>query len=194
MSDHAYHHGNLRSVLLAEAERTLRDDGIDRLSLRELARRAGVSSAAPRRHFPDRQALLDALAGVGFDRLAEEIGAATDRAGDDYPARLRAAAIAYIRFATRDGALVDLMFAAKTRAGHSVPAEGPARLFATAGELIAEGQRTGALPSGDPDRLRLLLIATLQGVATLITSGRVPAELADTLAADAVTLFLREHR
>ncbi|WP_067666715.1 TetR/AcrR family transcriptional regulator [Nocardia miyunensis] len=194
MSDHAYHHGNLRSVLLAEAERTLRDEGIDRLSLRELARRAGVSSAAPRRHFPDRQALLDALAEVGFDRLADELGAAIDRAGADYPARMRAAAIAYIRFATRDGALVDLMFAAKTQAGHSISEEGLVRLFATAGELIAEGQRTGALPSGDPDRLRLLLVATLQGVAALITSGRAPAELADTLADDAVALFLRDHR
>ncbi|MQY21964.1 TetR/AcrR family transcriptional regulator [Nocardia macrotermitis] len=194
MSDHAYHHGNLRSVLLAEAERTLRDEGIDQLSLRELARRAGVSSAAPRRHFPDRQALLDALAGVGFDRLAEELAAAIDRGGDDYPARLRAAAIAYIRFATRDGALMDLMFAAKTRAGHSIPEEGPTRLFTTTGELIAEGRRVGALPPGDLDRLRLLLIATLQGIATLITSGRAPAELADPLATDAVDLFLREHR
>ncbi len=193
MSHHAYHHGNLRSVLLAEAERTLRDGGIDGLSLRELARRAGVSSAAPRRHFPDRQALLDALAGVGFDRLADEIAAAIERGGDDYPARLRAAAVAYIRFAIHDGALMDLMFAAKTRAGHAVPEEGPVRLFAATGALIAEGQRVGALPPGDLDRLRLLLVATLQGVATLITSGRAPAELADALAVDAVALFLRDR-
>ena len=59
-----YHHGNLRSVLLARAEEAL-NAGED-LSLRELARRAGVSHAAPRRHFADKQALLDALAEDGF--------------------------------------------------------------------------------------------------------------------------------
>jgi len=70
MTDRPYHHGHLRDALLAEAERTLREQGVEQLSLRDLARQAGVSHAAPRRHFADRQALLDALAGAGFARLA----------------------------------------------------------------------------------------------------------------------------
>src|SRR6201993_4785836 len=113
MADRPYHHGNLRVALLAEAERTLREEGIDRLSLRDLARQAGVSHAAPRRHFADRQALLDALAVAGFLRLSDELRAAIEHAGDDYEAQLRAAAIAYIGFATRDAALLELMFTAK---------------------------------------------------------------------------------
>src|ERR1700744_5277860 len=64
-----YHHGNLRQALLEQAMIALRDGGSDELSLRELARAVGVSHAAPRRHFPDRQALLDALAIEGFRRL-----------------------------------------------------------------------------------------------------------------------------
>src|SRR5947209_2974095 len=64
-----YHHGNLRAELLAAAEQTVRERGVEALSLRELARRVGVSHGAPRRHFADRQALLDALAQAGFDRL-----------------------------------------------------------------------------------------------------------------------------
>ncbi len=84
MTDRPYHHGRLRDTLLAEAERTLREQGVEQLSLRELARQAGVSHAAPRRHFADRQALLDALAGAGFARLADEVAAAVEDAGPDF--------------------------------------------------------------------------------------------------------------
>jgi AcrR family transcriptional regulator len=65
-----YHHGNLRAALLDAAECSVEEQGAEQLSLRELARAVGVSHAAPRSHFPDRQALLDALAERGFDRLA----------------------------------------------------------------------------------------------------------------------------
>ena len=61
-----YHHGNLRAALLESAERTLSQSGASELSLRELARQVGVSHAAPRRHFADKQALLDALAEDGL--------------------------------------------------------------------------------------------------------------------------------
>ena len=67
----SYHHGNLRAALLAAAEDTLARRGARDLSLRELAREAGVSHAAPRRHFVDKQALLDALAEDGFNRLGQ---------------------------------------------------------------------------------------------------------------------------
>src|SRR6202011_966451 len=113
MNERPYHHGNLRTALLAQAERTVRDHGVQDLSLRELARELGVSHGAPRRHFPDRQALLDALAETGFARLGAELSDAADGAGEDFRARLQATAAAYVRFATRDAALLELMFAGK---------------------------------------------------------------------------------
>jgi hypothetical protein len=64
-------------------------------------------------------------------------------------------------------------------------------VFAAVGDLISQGQQAGMLPPGDPERLRLLLVATLQGIATLVTSGRAQAGQADALVADAVTLFVR---
>src|ERR1700722_17630556 len=85
-----YHHGNLRTALLAAAEQTVRERGVQDLSLRELAREIGVSHGAPRRHFPDRQALLDALAESGFERLGAELRAAVAGAGDDFQTRLEA--------------------------------------------------------------------------------------------------------
>src|ERR1700686_3355801 len=97
VSDRPYHHGNLREALLQAAERTVRERGVQDLSLRELAREIGVSHAAPRRHFPDRQALLDALAEAGFARLGADLRTAGDRAGEDFQAKLRATAAAYLR-------------------------------------------------------------------------------------------------
>jgi AcrR family transcriptional regulator len=189
VDDRPYHHGHLRATLLAEAERTLRDDGIDALSLRELARQAGVSHAAPRRHFPDRQALLDALAEAGFTRLADEVYAAIANAGSGYQARLGGAADAFVRFAIRDGALMELMFAAKNAVDSPGTREAAARLFGMIGDLIGEGQQAGALPSGDPYRLQLLFGATLQGIAVLVSSGRIQPGQADMLISDAIALF-----
>jgi AcrR family transcriptional regulator len=191
MSDRPYHHGRLRATLLAEAERTLREQGIEALSLRDLARQAGVSHAAPRRHFADRQALLDALAETGFVRLDEEMRAAIDDAGEDYEGRLRAMAAAYVQFATRDPALMELMFAAKNAERSAALREVFVRVFDTFGDLIREGSQAGMLPPGDPERLRLLLVATMQGIATLITSRRVHAGQTDTLVSDAIALFTR---
>ena len=84
-----YHHGNLRAALLEPAERALRERGVGGLSLRELAREVGVSHAAPRRHFADKQALLDALAEDGFERLGARAARARSRApAPDFDARL----------------------------------------------------------------------------------------------------------
>jgi AcrR family transcriptional regulator len=189
MADRAYHHGHLRAVLLAEAERTLREQGIEQLSLRDLARQAGVSHGAPRRHFADRRALLDALAEAGFARLSDEVRAAVGDAGQDYQTRLRALATAYVRFAISDAALLDLMFAVKNTGQSAALQRASERLFTTVAELIAQGQQVGALPPGDPERLRLLLSATLQGIAALVTSGRAQPGQVAALIVDAVSLF-----
>jgi AcrR family transcriptional regulator len=194
MNGRPYHHGNLRAALLAEAERTLREQGIDQLSLRDLARQAGVSHAAPRRHFADRQALLDALAEAGYLRLDDELRAAIDVAGDDYEKRLRAAAGAYIRFATQDAALLELMYVVK-RGQHSAALDDAfARLFTTFDGLIRQGQQAGEILSGDSDRVRLLVFATIQGIAALVTSGSVDAGQTDELIADAIALFTHGPR
>src|SRR3954453_8719397 len=106
-----YHHGNLRSTLLEAAVRPLAAGGVAALSLRELARQVGVSHAAPRRHFAHKQALLDALAEDGFERLGAQLREAMDAAGDRFDARLRAFAHSYVGFATEHAALLELMFA-----------------------------------------------------------------------------------
>ena len=193
-TERPYHHGNLRGALLAAAERTVRERGVEELSLRELAREIGVSHGAPRRHFPDRQALLDALAESGFERLDADLRAAADRAGEEFQPRLEAVAAAYIRFATHDPALLDLMFAAKHRATQPSPQDAMERAFLFMIELIIQGQAIGRLQPGDPERVGLVLFSTIQGIATLLTAGMIAPEQLDELTTDAVAQFLRGSR
>lgn len=194
MVDRPYHHGNLRRALLDAAERTVRERGVQDLSLRELARQIGVSHGAPRRHFPDRQALLDALAESGFERLGAELRAASDGAGDDFQARLQATATAYIRFATADPALLELMFAAKHRLALPALHDAMERAFSVMMELIQQGQAAGWLQAGDPERVGLVLFSTIQGIAALLTAGMVSPDQLDQLTADAIVHFLRGSR
>jgi AcrR family transcriptional regulator len=194
MAQRPYHHGNLRTALLEQAERTVRERGAQDLSLRELARDIGVSHGAPRRHFADRQALLNALAETGFERLGAELRAAADGAGEEFTARLRAIAAAYVRFATDDAALLELMFAGKHREPAG-PLEAAAdQAFSVVLELILQGQAEGALEPGDPERVGLVLFATIQGIVALITAGMVPSGREDDLLPDAIAMFLRGSR
>jgi AcrR family transcriptional regulator len=190
VSDRPFHHGNLRVVLLDRAEEVLRKDGIDALSLRQLARDAGVSHGAPRSHFIDRNALLDALAERGFLRLSDEVSAAATSEPDDFADALCAVVSAYVHFAVQDAALLDLMFAAKFD-GPSEPVRKAAeRLITTTTQVMERGVRMGAIPSEDVPRLTLLVSAMAKGIASLVASGQLPIEQGDALIHDAVAYFV----
>jgi AcrR family transcriptional regulator len=96
-----YHHGDLRAAILEAAGRMIEKEGLKGLSVREAARRAGVSHNAPYRHFPDREALLAALAAEGFSRLTRAL---ENRSG-------RELAEAYVGFALEQPQRFRLMFA-----------------------------------------------------------------------------------
>lgn len=112
----SYHHGDLRTAILRAAAELLEKQGIEALSLRDAARRAGVSHNAPYRHFTNRDALLAALAASGFERFREALAAA-ERSGG-----LRARGEAYVRFALANPQHFRLMF------GSGLPISGDANL------------------------------------------------------------------
>ena len=170
-SARTYHHGNLRSALLEHAERALSARGASELSLRELAREVGVSHAAPRRHFADKQALLDALAEDGFERLGRELDAAMDAAGGSLREQLGAFARAYVRFATDHGALLELMFAGKYRPGAEDLRAAADRAFAAPLALFTAAQASGGIVAGDTERVGVVALATLHGIASLANNG-----------------------
>jgi AcrR family transcriptional regulator len=102
MTRPTYHHGDLRAAILTEAARLVDERGADRVSLRELAREAGVSHAAPAHHFTDRRGLFTALAAQGFELLAVALAEARPRFLD--------AALAYVRFAIEHPGHYRVMF------------------------------------------------------------------------------------
>ncbi|MEH3088992.1 MAG: helix-turn-helix domain containing protein, partial [Microbacterium arborescens] len=126
-----YHHGDLRGALLDAAERSVREHGVAQLSLRDLAREVGVSHAAPRRHFAERQDLLDALAETGFRRLGGSIREAIDDDGDGFATRVRRATAAFAHFATENPALLELMNATKHQSDESAVTEAAESAFLT---------------------------------------------------------------
>ena len=186
----AYHHGNLRSALLERAERTVRERGVQALSLRELARDAGVSHGAPRRHFPDRRALLQALAVTGFERLGSELEQAVTAAGSDADARLHALAQAYVAFATRDAALLELMFATKHRDGAERVLTEADRSLAIALAVVASAQLHGELVAGDAQQITRFVFATVHGLATMANGGMLGDADVDAVVADTVQRLL----
>jgi AcrR family transcriptional regulator len=109
-----YHHGDLRRALILAAERVLERDGPNALSLRGVAREAGVSAAAPYHHFKDKDELLAAVAHQGFEMLAEAMAKAAD-AHEDPMRRVNAIGVAYVCFARDNRALYHLMYDSSRR-------------------------------------------------------------------------------
>lgn len=106
-----YHHGDLRNALIGTALKLLETEGVADLSLRRLAREAGVSATAPYAHFADRQAVLAAVAEAGFALLDADLGLAEEAMAEQGPAKqLTALGAAYVGFAIDHPALFRLMF------------------------------------------------------------------------------------
>jgi AcrR family transcriptional regulator len=183
-----YHHGNLRTALLQGAERALARGSVQELSLREVAREIGVSHAAPRRHFAGKQALLDALAQDGFERLEREMRGAME--ADGFRERLGALARTYVRFATEHAALLELMYAGKHRDGAGAVREAADRSFAVPLALIEEGQAAGEVIPGDPERVGALAWASFHGLAAMANGGLIDDAALDELVVDAVDRLL----
>jgi AcrR family transcriptional regulator len=105
-----YHHGDLRQKLMAVTEEIILEKGVDGFTLREAARRAGVSPAAPAHHFTDARGLLTAVALLGFREFGEALRRADAAGGSDPERRLQEQGMAYVRFALEHPARFQLMF------------------------------------------------------------------------------------
>ncbi|MGW7817462.1 TetR/AcrR family transcriptional regulator [Streptomyces puniciscabiei] len=172
-----YHHGDLRAALLKSAERTLREKGAGALSLRELARDVGVSHAAPGRHFKDKQALMDALALDGYERLNRALDTAAGQPGLTFEGRMAALARAYLGFAVENPELLELMFARKHDPDSSDRlAAAVDESFGSLTRMIADAQERGEIVAGDPEQITMIAAASLHGLAALIAACALDAE------------------
>jgi len=175
----AYQHGDLRRALIQAGLKLLTESGVDGLSLRAAAELAGVSHAAPYRHFRDKNALVAAVAEEGFRLLTAEMRAALDACrSDDLLARLRAAGQGYVLFAVRHPGYFRTIFGKVVCPDENQP---EAKALRAAGEeaygvlrgLVVEGVRTGRLRDGDPEMLALAAWSTVHGLGMLIVDGQL---------------------
>ena len=163
-----YHHGDLRPALLRSAARLLEKEGPGALSLRAVARRAGVSHAAPYRHFADREALLAALAAEGFRRLGEALAPASGRAMGE----------AYVRFALDHPQLFRLMFGGHLGfARHRELAQAAGRPYQA---LLAAFRAQPAI--ADPQTAAAAAWSLVHGLAHLLLDGHFPSQAAERAA------------
>ena len=161
----SYHHGDLRAALIAEGMRLL-GEGADDLSLRGVARNVGVSATAVYRHFPDKDALLSAIAEEGFRKLGEAQRAAFDAARADAASAFKATGAAYVRFALGNPSLFRLMFLRPTASSRQSDAAVFLRLNANA-----------LAPTGvDPKVYALHAWSVAHGLAMLMLDGLAPAD------------------
>jgi AcrR family transcriptional regulator len=171
-----YHHGNLREALLQAAIQLIAEVGPAGFTLREVARRAGVSHNAPYRHFPDRESLLAAVAAQGF-RVLNEAMLDAARHQRTSVGRLKRAGLAYVEFALRRPEHFSVMFdAAVSQRKTPDSAEASEQAFKTLTSLVKGCQDEGVLPSGDLRQFALLAWSMVHGVAKLATAKRLPYE------------------
>ncbi len=187
----AYQHGDLRHALVQAGLKMLAEQGVDGLSLRGAAELAGVSHAAPYRHFRDKDQLVAAVAEEGFRLLTRHMREEIAARGGDVLSRLRAAAEGYVGFAVAHPATFRTLF------GGAVCGENEQRPkgLQDAGEeaygvlraLIVEGIDRGRLRAEDPDQLALGAWSAVHGLGMLIIEGQVPGARANPAQRRAVT-------
>jgi len=145
-TDRPYHHGDLRRALIDTAMAMLHEDKGWQFTLREVARRAGVSHAAPYKHFPDKASLLAEMALLGFDRLHKAMTTAKPNRPHSWRDEFLAVGQAYVDFGTSNPGLYRLMFSAE--AGNARDVHLSERALAPLGVVIAlleRGQAEGLL-------------------------------------------------
>ncbi len=169
-----YHHGNLREELLEAAIRLIAEVGPTAFTLREVARRAGVSHNAPYRHFRDRDDLMAAVAAQGFRELTEAMVEAAGQRTDALD-RLKHAGLGYVSFALRRPEHFTVMFDAPiSKRKHPDSAAAAEKAFGTLMSFVKGCQDAGRLPSGELRQMALLAWTMVHGIAKLAITDRLP--------------------
>ena len=176
-----YHHGDLRRSLIASGSKMIEEKGLAGLSLREVARAAGVSHTAPYRHFQDKADLLAAIAQKGFEQLtADAETAARSHSGDPHK-QFVAASVQYILFGVRNPRMAHLLFGGviNMRTAPRPLKQASWAAFQLVETIINEGKAAGVFRNRDTMELAVTTWSGIHGLAQLISGGYL-ARLAAT--------------
>lgn len=195
----SYHHGDLRNALIRSGLEILASEGVQSLSLRNVARKAEVSQAAPYRHFKDKDALLAAIAEQGFIRLGECLEAVEEHYAEDARSLFFQSGLAYIKFAQTNPEYMRIMFRDRNpEAGVTFPAlqEVADEAFGFLINVVEFCQHEGLARPGHPLTMAITAWATLHGLAILLIDNCISPEVFDgtdekTLILDSLDMILR---
>ena len=172
METTTYHHGDLKNALIKAGVEILEREGVGGLSLRKVAKQAGVSHAAPYSHFADKQALIAAISTEGFKQLYSQIEAVTDMYLADPETLLIETAWAYVQFALNAPDRFKLMFSSvlEKEKEYAEFVEMSQKNFV---KIVEVCQQTGALKSGASDVVAVSVWSTVHGFTSLLLEEQI---------------------
>jgi AcrR family transcriptional regulator len=186
-----YHHGDLKNALIAAGVEILSKEGIEGLSLRKVAQRAGVSHNAPYSHFPDKQSLIAAISTEGFKKLYAELDSAALSHPDDPRRQLQEGAWAYVQFAMKNTDTFKIMFSGVLEKEKEYPAfvEISRKTFERVLDIVKVCQAAGILGPGSPEVMAVSVWGQVHGIISLLLEGQVSHSVLDHLTVHDLMFF-----
>ncbi len=181
MPENSYHHGDLKNALISAGVDILAHEGIGALSLRSVARRAGVSHSAPYAHFADKQALIAAISTEGFRRLHGQLAAAIQAHAAEPSQQLTACGEAYIRFSLEERDIFKIMFSGilEQEKEYKEFVEISQATFMLLVEVVSACQKAGILPDAPADVLAVAVWSQVHGLVSLAMERQISHNVMD---------------
>lgn len=178
MTTKTYHHGNLKEALIAAGLEILSEKGMDGLSLRNVAKKVGVSHAAPYNHFPNKQALLAAISTAGHEQLYQTLLGAFEKSKPSSPDTITEVAWSYLQFALNDPGRFKLMFsgALEEERDHPDYEEISRKNISLFEEIIVFCQSKGQIAEGRVENIAIRLWSLVHGFTYLVLEDQFPRE------------------
>jgi AcrR family transcriptional regulator len=175
MAEIPYHHGDLKNALIQAGVEILAEEGLGALSLRKVAKQAGVSHAAPYSHFVDKQALVAAISTEGFKQLYFQIEGVFEAYRDDPKNLLIETAWAYVQFAVNEPDRFKLMFSSvlEKEKEYAEFVEISQENFSQLVKIVEVCQQKGVLKSGASDVIAVSVWSTVHGFTSLLLEGQI---------------------
>jgi len=175
MTTKKYHHGDLKNALIQAGVKILAKEGVGGLSLRKVAKKAGVSHSAPYAHFPDKQSLIAAISTEGFKQLYTELDAAVSPYANDPRRQLAEGVWAYVQFAMNNTDTFNIMFSDVLEKEKDYPAyvESSRKTFERVVGIVKACQDAGVLRPAPAEIMAVSVWGQLHGIISLVLEGQV---------------------
>ena len=190
-----YHHGDLKNALIKAGVEILSKEGIEGLSLRKVAQRAGVSHSAPYSHFPDKQSLIAAISTEGFNQLYAELDAAVLAYPKSPKKQLQQGALAYLHFALNNTDTFKIMFSGVLEKEKEHPAfvEISHKTFQRVVDVVRACQEVGIMRASSPEMMAVAAWGQVHGIVSLALEGQISHTVLDGHAIQDVVSFAVEQ-